>query len=109
MPRHGGDDAWMAVTHGRHVVVGVEIARAVGANEPDAFPPDEIEGACVEQHRWAERALAAGNETSHVRIETGCRAHVECVEFENFTCRCHDIIEPHTLVLKRSGLRSPLA
>jgi hypothetical protein len=35
--------------------------------------------------------------------------HVECVEFENFTCRCHDIIEPHTLVLKRSGLRSPLA
>ena len=78
LPRHGSDDAGMAVAHRRHVVVGVEIARAVGTDEPHAFPSDEIERACVEQHGCrTEHAPAAGDEIGRRqdrdRLPLACR------------------------------------
>src|SRR6185437_12453485 len=85
LPRHGSNDAGMAVAQRRYVVVGVEIARAVSTDEPHALASDEVERACVEQHGCrTERPPAAGDEIGHVTIEAGCRSHVEGIEFENF-------------------------
>jgi len=45
LSRHGVDNTRMAVAHGWHVVIGVEITCAVGSEEPNAFAADEVEGA----------------------------------------------------------------
>ena len=50
LARHGGDDGGVAMPDGRHIVVGVENAAAVGFVEADTFGPHHVQGTLVEQH-----------------------------------------------------------
>jgi hypothetical protein len=44
-----GDHVRVAVSDGRYVVVTVEVAPAVGTEQPDPFPPHQVHGLIVEQ------------------------------------------------------------
>ena len=82
----GIDHGRMAMSEGRHIVVGIEQTSVSGAVEPHTLGPHDMQRALIEEHRrGTERPLPAHHEQFHLSRKPGRIAHVESVQLQNFS------------------------
>ena len=82
LPRGGGHDLRMAMTHGRHIVIGIKIGRAVGIVQPAALGRGRIPtaGRRTAPTRQPNRRCLPLDALSQRRIQLGRSFGIEGVE-----------------------------